>query len=153
MAWADVDAAGLVVVLGRKGRPFRARERRQLTALARIVDHRWTELHTRAGRLAHPSAMYLSGRRQLIADRPPGPGRISPLAAGMKTGSPVDGVDDPHVGDRIGGWSQRGCPFATARPEKRPAGSRRWPAGGSAPPVGNHRRRRSDDARPEARAG
>ena len=46
VAWADVDAARLVVVLGRKGRPFRARERRQLTALARIVDHRWTELHT-----------------------------------------------------------------------------------------------------------
>jgi hypothetical protein len=57
VAWADVDAAGLVVVLGRRGRPFRARERRQLTALARIVDHRWTELHTRAGRLAHPSAL------------------------------------------------------------------------------------------------
>jgi hypothetical protein len=57
VAWADMDAAGLVVVLGRKGRPFRARERRQLTALARIVDHRWAELHTRAGRLAHPSAL------------------------------------------------------------------------------------------------
>jgi hypothetical protein len=57
VAWADVDTAGLVVVLGRKRRPFRARERRQLTALARIVDHRWAELHTRAGRLAHPSAL------------------------------------------------------------------------------------------------
>ncbi len=57
VAWADVDAAGLVVVLGRKGRPFRSRERRQLTALARIVDHRWAELHTRAGRMAHPSAL------------------------------------------------------------------------------------------------
>jgi len=57
VAWADVDAARLVVVLGRKGRPFRARERRQLTALARIVDHRWIELHTRSGRMAHPSAM------------------------------------------------------------------------------------------------
>jgi hypothetical protein len=57
VAWADVDTAGLVVVLGRKHRPFRARERRQLTALARIVDHRWAELHTRAGRLAHPSAL------------------------------------------------------------------------------------------------
>jgi hypothetical protein len=57
VAWTDVDAAGLVVVLGRKGRPFRSRERRQLTALARIVDHRWTELHTRAGKMAHPSAI------------------------------------------------------------------------------------------------
>jgi hypothetical protein len=57
VAWAEVETAGLVVVLGRKGRPFRARERRQFTALARIVDHRWTELHTRAGKLAHPSAL------------------------------------------------------------------------------------------------
>jgi hypothetical protein len=57
VAWAEVDTAGLVVVLGRKGRPFRSRERRQLSALARIVDHRWAELHTRAGRLAHPSAL------------------------------------------------------------------------------------------------
>jgi hypothetical protein len=57
VAWTDVDAAGLVVVLGRNGRPFRSRERRQLTALARIVDRRWTELHARAGKLAHPSAL------------------------------------------------------------------------------------------------
>ena len=59
VAWTEVDCAGLAVVLGRKGRPFRARERRQLTALARIVDHRWTELHARAGRLAHPSSSLL----------------------------------------------------------------------------------------------
>jgi hypothetical protein len=57
VAWTDVDAAGLVVVLGRKGRPFRSRERRQLTALARIVDHRWAELQNRSGRMAHPSAL------------------------------------------------------------------------------------------------
>jgi hypothetical protein len=56
MAWAEVDSAGLVVVLGRKGRPFRSRERRQLSALARIGDYRWAELTARAGRLAHPSA-------------------------------------------------------------------------------------------------
>ena len=56
VAWADLDAAGLVVMLGRKGRPFRIRERRQLSALARIVDTRWVELTTRNGRLAHPSA-------------------------------------------------------------------------------------------------
>jgi hypothetical protein len=59
VAWADMDSAGLVVVLGRKGRPFRSRERRQLSALARIVNHRWAELHSRAGRLAHPSALSL----------------------------------------------------------------------------------------------
>jgi hypothetical protein len=100
VAWADVDAAGLVIVLGRKGRPFRARERRQLTALARIVDHRWIELHTRAGRLAHPSAMDLVGAPPSCS--PTGrldPAGSRPLAARAKTGSPVHGVDDPHVGD------------------------------------------------------
>jgi len=44
VAWAGLSGADLALVLGRKGRPFRARERRQLTALARIADHRWTEL-------------------------------------------------------------------------------------------------------------
>lgn len=57
VAWADLDAAGVVLVLGRQGRPFRVRERRQVTALARIVDARWSELMARAGRLAHPSAL------------------------------------------------------------------------------------------------
>jgi hypothetical protein len=47
VAWADLDAAGLVLILGRQGRPFRIRERRQLTALARIVDMRWAELSAR----------------------------------------------------------------------------------------------------------
>lgn len=56
VAWADLDAAGLVLLLGRQGRPFRIRERRQLTALARIGDARWAELVARSGRLAHPSA-------------------------------------------------------------------------------------------------
>jgi hypothetical protein len=56
VAWADMDAAGLVLILGRQGRPFRVRERRQLTALARIVDSRWAELTVRAGRMVHPSA-------------------------------------------------------------------------------------------------
>jgi hypothetical protein len=55
VAWADLDVAGLVLLLGRQGRPFRIRERRQLTALARIVDSRWAEISTRGGRMAHPS--------------------------------------------------------------------------------------------------
>ena len=54
--WADLGAADLVVVLGRKRRPFRARERRQLTAVGRIADHRWSELVTRPARALHPSA-------------------------------------------------------------------------------------------------
>lgn len=56
VAWADLDVAGLVLVLGRQGRPFRIRERRQLTALARIVDGRWAELSTRGGAQLLPGA-------------------------------------------------------------------------------------------------
>ena len=56
VAWADLDVAGLVLVLGRQGRPFRIRERRQLTALARIVDTRWAELTARGGPLVQPGA-------------------------------------------------------------------------------------------------
>jgi hypothetical protein len=55
VAWAEMDAAGLVIILGRQGRPFRVRERRQLTAVARIVDTRWSELIIRSKRFAHPS--------------------------------------------------------------------------------------------------
>jgi hypothetical protein len=56
VAWADLDAAGLVLIVGRKGRSFRIRERRQLSAVARIVDIRWAELTIRAGRLVHPAS-------------------------------------------------------------------------------------------------
>jgi hypothetical protein len=59
VAWADLPGAGLVLVLGRGtaegGRPFRARERRQLSALARIADERWAELAARSSRRLHPS--------------------------------------------------------------------------------------------------
>jgi hypothetical protein len=55
VAWAELATASLVVVLGRRGRPFRAKERRQLTALARIVDLRWSELVSRSSRQLHPS--------------------------------------------------------------------------------------------------
>ncbi len=44
VAWAPLPRADLALVLGRRGRPFRARERRQLAAVARIADHRWIEL-------------------------------------------------------------------------------------------------------------
>ena len=55
VAWADLTAAELAVVLGRRGRPLRARERRQLAAVARIVDHRWSELVLGGARQLHPS--------------------------------------------------------------------------------------------------
>jgi hypothetical protein len=47
VAWAALADASIALVLGRRGRPFRARERRQLGALARIVDARLTELAIR----------------------------------------------------------------------------------------------------------
>jgi hypothetical protein len=47
VAWAALAGASIALVLGRRGRPFRARERRQLAALARIVDARLAELAMR----------------------------------------------------------------------------------------------------------
>ena len=47
-AWAMLGCTPLAVVLGRKGRPFRSRERRQLGALARIAGVRAGELSSRA---------------------------------------------------------------------------------------------------------
>jgi hypothetical protein len=56
VAWAEMETASLVLVIGRHGRPFRARERQQLAALARIANHRWVELVTRLSRMIHPSS-------------------------------------------------------------------------------------------------
>jgi len=56
IAWASLGTADLSLVVGRAGRVFRARERHQLSALARIADSRWTELVLRSARVAHPSA-------------------------------------------------------------------------------------------------
>lgn len=57
VACAQLRRAGMALVLGRHGRPFRARERRQAAALARIADVRLVEVGTRTARLAHPSAV------------------------------------------------------------------------------------------------
>ena len=52
VTWAPLPSARLSLVIGRSGRPLRARERRQVAALARIADTRWLEVC----RLRHPSA-------------------------------------------------------------------------------------------------
>lgn len=44
VAWAVLEAAGMAIVVGRRNRSFRARERRELACLARIADRRWAEL-------------------------------------------------------------------------------------------------------------
>lgn len=56
VAWASLDGACVVVVVGRDGPPFRWRERRQLTQLSQLADARWRELSMRSGMLAHPSS-------------------------------------------------------------------------------------------------
>jgi len=52
VVWAPLPATSLALVVGRQGAPFRARERRQASALARITDARLRDLSRRA----HPSS-------------------------------------------------------------------------------------------------
>lgn len=55
VVWSPLPAARLALVVGRDGTAYRARERRQVAALARIVDTRYAELTRIAARRAHPS--------------------------------------------------------------------------------------------------
>jgi len=55
VVWAPLPSARAALVLGREELPFRVRERRQATALARIVDTRFGELSRLGGRSAHPT--------------------------------------------------------------------------------------------------
>jgi hypothetical protein len=55
VVWAPLPGSGLALVLGRNGMPYRARERRQVAALARVVDTRLRELHRARSRSRHPS--------------------------------------------------------------------------------------------------
>lgn len=50
VAWAPLEGAGLDLVLGRRGRPLRARERQLVLALARIADLRWAQVAGDVGR-------------------------------------------------------------------------------------------------------
>ncbi len=53
--WTPMASSGLALVLGREGMPYRSRERRQVAALARVVDTRLRELHRSRSRDRHPS--------------------------------------------------------------------------------------------------
>jgi hypothetical protein len=55
VVWAPLPVAGYALVMGREGEAFRARERRQAAALARIVDARFRDLRIMASRASHPS--------------------------------------------------------------------------------------------------
>ncbi len=52
VVWAPLPASGLAIVVGRDGTAFRARERRQVSALARIADTRLVDFVRRT----HPSS-------------------------------------------------------------------------------------------------
>jgi hypothetical protein len=71
VAWAPLPGADLALVVGRSGTPYRARERRQLAALARIVDTRFRELVSQSHR-QHPSVVAgeLDRRQMSEGDRP-----------------------------------------------------------------------------------
>ena len=55
VVWAPLPGSGLALVLGRDDMPYRARERRQVAALARVVDTRLRELRRARSRARHPS--------------------------------------------------------------------------------------------------
>lgn len=55
LVWSPLPAGGLALVLGRDGTAYRARERRQVAALARIVDTRLREIARHVSRANHPS--------------------------------------------------------------------------------------------------
>jgi hypothetical protein len=52
VAFAMFPSGDIALVLGRDGKTFRARERRQLLALAKVAGHRWTELTVSQEKLA-----------------------------------------------------------------------------------------------------
>lgn len=54
IVWSPLPSTGLALVLGRDGTAYRARERRQVAALARIVDARLRELSRQRARANHP---------------------------------------------------------------------------------------------------
>jgi hypothetical protein len=55
VVWSPLPSAGLALVVGRGGTAYRARERRQVAALARIVDTRLREVMRLAAYANHPS--------------------------------------------------------------------------------------------------
>ena len=57
IAWAPMMSARLSLLLGRRGRPLRGRERREIAALARIADTRWVEVAVNDSRMQHPSTL------------------------------------------------------------------------------------------------
>lgn len=58
VVWSPLPSAGLALVVGRDGTAYRARERRQVAALARIVDTRLREIIRYSSLVYHPSVAH-----------------------------------------------------------------------------------------------
>jgi hypothetical protein len=101
VAWADMSVASLVVVLGRDGRPFRTRERRQLSALARIADNRWVELVTRRNSPTTGTAVIGAALRPLSSHLPAMPEGAPPAITAAVDDGPA-GVGAHVLGAVIG---------------------------------------------------
>lgn len=56
VAWAPLPGVELALVAGRTGTPFRAKERRQVAALARVAGTRAREVGRQRSQRAHPSS-------------------------------------------------------------------------------------------------
>lgn len=55
LVWSPMPSSDVALVMGRNGHAYRARERRQVAALARIADTRLAELRRLRSRRQHPS--------------------------------------------------------------------------------------------------
>ena len=55
IGWVDLAAWDLVLMAGRPGLRFGAREQAHLAAVARLADARWVDLAEREARVSHPS--------------------------------------------------------------------------------------------------
>lgn len=55
VVWSPLPSAGLALLVGRDGTAYRARERRSVAALARIVDTRFREIARFSSMTNHPS--------------------------------------------------------------------------------------------------
>ncbi|HXX88756.1 MAG TPA: hypothetical protein VEI83_00870 [Acidimicrobiales bacterium] len=57
IAWVDLAAWDLVLLVGRPVRPLGRYDRLRLAAIARVADARWADLAERDARLSHPSRL------------------------------------------------------------------------------------------------
>jgi hypothetical protein len=85
LAWVDLAAWDLVLVIGRPVRPFGRYDRQRLAALARVADARWADLAERDARLSHPSSTTVTE----LPRQAPSPAASSATAPAVAPGPPA----------------------------------------------------------------